>query len=229
MSKIEIEKEILSLLKDTSDGIQVDEIAEKLNLVRHTVSKYLQILEAKKLVMHRTVGRTKLWKEASAGVKIRPLSLDNIKDIVRIEKRIEGKLGIINEERMEYLREATRYNIERSDPMMSLCAELDDNIVGFIIGEIRIWEFGIGEKTGWIRILGVDPDFQRRGIGRKLGEALLEHLERRGVKRVRTMAEWYTGDLISFFKSLGFNMLNMIPLEKELNMGYFSMNAKEVN
>ncbi len=215
MSKVE--KEILSLLKDSPDGMQVDEIAKKLNLVRHTVSKYLQILKAKKLVMHRTVGRAKLWKEASAGVKIRPLSLDNIKDIVRIEKRIEGKLGIINEERMEYLKEATRYNIERSDPMMSLGAELDENIVGFIIGEIRIWEFGIAEKTGWIRILGVDPDFQRRGIGRKLGEALLEHFERRGIKRVRTMAEWYTGDLISFFKSLGFNMLNMIPLEKELN------------
>ncbi len=215
MSKVE--KEILSLLKDSPDGIQVDEIAKKLNLVRHTVSKYLQILKAKKLVMYRTVGRTQLWKEASAGVKIRPLSLDNIKDIVRIEKRIEGKLGIINEERMGYLKEATRYNIERSDPMMSLGAELDENIVGFIIGEIRIWEFGIGEKTGWIRILGVDPDFQRRGIGRKLGEALLEHFERRGIKRVRTMAEWYTGDLISFFKSLGFNMLNMIPLEKELN------------
>lgn len=215
MSKVE--KEILFLLKDSPDGMQVDEIAKKLNLVRHTVSKYLQILKAKKLVMYRTVGRTQLWKEASAGVKIRPLSLDNIKDIVRIEKRIEGKLGIINEERMEYLKEATRYNIERSDPMMSLGAELDENIVGFIIGEIRIWEFGIGEKTGWIRILGVDPDFQRRGIGRKLGEALLEHFERRGIKRVRTMAEWYTGDLISFFKSLGFNMLNMIPLEKELN------------
>lgn len=215
MSKVE--KEILFLLKDSPDGMQVDEIAKKLNLVRHTVSKYLQILKAKKLVMYRTVGRTQLWKEASAGVKIRPLSLDNIKDIVRIEKRIEGKLGIINEERMRYLKEATRYNIERSDPMMSLGAELDENIVGFIIGEIRIWEFGIGEKTGWIRILGVDPDFQRRGIGRKLGEALLEHFERRGIKRVRTMAEWYTGDLISFFKSLGFNMLNMIPLEKELN------------
>jgi ribosomal protein S18 acetylase RimI-like enzyme len=215
MSKVE--KDILTLLKESPDGIQVDELAKRLNLVRHTVSKYLQILKARNLVMYRTVGRTQLWKEASTRVKIRPLSLENIKDIVRIEKRIEGKLGIINEERMEYLREATRYNIERSDPMLSLGAELDENIVGFIIGEIRIWEFGIGEKTGWIRILGVDPDFQRRGIGRKLGEALLEHFERRGIKRVRTMAEWYTGDLISFFKSLGFNMLNMIPLEKELN------------
>ena len=214
MSKVE--QEILSILRDSPDGIQMDEIAKKLNLVRHTVSKYLQILMAKKLVMFRAAGRTKLWKEASAGVKIGPLSLNNIKDIVRIEKRIEGKLGIIDEERMEYLEEAARFNIESSDSMLSLGAELDGNIVGFIIGEIRIWEFGLGEKTGWIRILGVDPDFQRFGIGRKLGEALLEHFERRGIKRVRTMAEWYTGDLISFFKSLGFNMLNMIPLEKEL-------------
>jgi len=213
----EVERKIVSLLKDSADGMQVDEIAKELNLVRQTVSKYLQILKAKKSVMHRKVGRTKLWKEAGTGVKIRPLSLNNIKDIVRIEKRIEGKLGIINEVRMDYLKEATRYNIECSDPMMSLGAELDENIVGFIIGEIRIWEFGIGEKTGWIRILGVDPDFQKRGIGRKLAETLLEHFERRGIKRVRTMAEWYTGDLISFFKSLGFNMLNVIPLEKELN------------
>ena len=213
----EVEEKILVLLKESPEGIQVDEIAKRLNLVRHTVSKYLQILKARNLVMYRTAGRTQLWKEASTVVKIRPLGLENIQDIVRIEKRIEGRLGIINEERMEYLKEATRYNIEPSDPMLSLGAELDGSIVGFIIGEIRIWEFGIGEKTGWIRILGVDPDFQRRGIGRKLGEALLEHFERRGIKRVRTMAEWYTGDLISFFKSLGFNMLNMIPLEKELN------------
>ncbi len=212
-----VEKEILALLRESPEGIQVDELAKKMNLVRHTVSKYLQILEAKKLVMYRAVGRTKLWKEASAGVKIQPLALDNIKDIERIEKRIEGELGFTNEERMESLKEATRYNIERSDPMLSLGAELDGRIVGFIIGEIRIWEFGIGEKTGWIRILAVDPDFQRRGIGRKLGEALLEHFKRRGIQRVRTMAEWYTGDLISFFKSLGFQMLNMIPLEKELN------------
>lgn len=217
MSNIDIEKEIISLLRDSTDGMQVDEIGKKLNLVRHTVSKYLQILRAKKLVMYRTVGRTKLWKVASAAVKIRPLTLENIKDIVRIEERIEGRLGIINEERMEYLKEATRYNIERSDPMMSLGAELDEKIVGFIIGEIRIWEFGIGEKTGWIRILGVDPDLQGRGIGKKLGESLLEHFKRRGIKRVRTMADWYTGDLISYFKSLGFNMLNMIPLEKELS------------
>lgn len=211
-----IEKSIMSLLKDSEGGMQVEEIAARLNLSRHTVSKYLQVLKAKELLSYRAAGRTKIWREFSAAVKIKPLTLDNINDIVRIEERIEKKLDITNKERMEYLIETARYNIERGDPMLSLGAELEGNVVGFIIGEVRLWEFGIGEKTGWIRILGVDPDFQGRGIGRRLGETLLEHFKRRGIKKVRTMTEWYAGDLISYFKSLGFNMLNMIPLEKEL-------------
>lgn len=211
-----IEKSIMSLLKDSEGGMQVEEIATRLNLTRHTVSKYLQVLKAKELLSYRAAGRTKIWREFSAAVKIKPLTLDNINDIVRIEERIEKKLDITNKERMEYLIETARYNIERGDPMLNLGAELEGNVVGFIIGEVRLWEFGIGEKTGWIRILGVDPDFQGRGIGRRLGEALLEYFKRRGIKKVRTMTEWYAGDLISYFKSLGFNMLNMIPLEKEL-------------
>jgi hypothetical protein len=28
--------------------------------------------------------------------------------------------------------------------------------------------------------------------------------------------EWYDGELISYFKSLGFTLLQMLPLEKEL-------------
>ncbi len=216
MSNRDIEKEIISLLKDSVEGIQVEDIGNALDLTRHTVSKYLQVLKARKLVVYRTVGRTKLWKEFSAGVKIRPLNLDDINGIIRIEERIEAKLGITNEERMEYLKETAKYNIERGDPMMSLGAEFEGNLVGFIIGEMRLWEFGRGEKTGWIRILGVDPDFQERGIGSKLGEELIEHFRRRGVRRIRTMVDWYAADLISYFKSLDFNFLNMIPLEKDI-------------
>ncbi len=35
--------------------------------------------------------------------------------------------------------------------------------------------------------------------------------------KVRTLVNWYDGELISYFKSLGFDILNMIPLEKELD------------
>jgi len=213
---IDIEKKIMSLLKGSENEMQVEEMASELNLTRHTVSKYLAVLKAKKLVTYKTVGRTKLWKEFSVGVKIKPLTKDDISDILRIEESIEEELGIKNKERIEYLKETAIYNIEHGDPMLSIGAEVDGNLVGFMIGELRLWEFGRGEKTGWIRILGVDPEFRGRRIGRKLAETLLEHFKRRGIKRVRTMVDWYAGELISYFRSLGFNMMNMVPLEKEL-------------
>jgi ribosomal protein S18 acetylase RimI-like enzyme len=216
MKRNEIEQKIMNLVRGSDDGIQVEEMGSRLGLTRHTVSKYLEVLRARELVTYRVVGRAKLWKEIGASVTIRPLTLADIPDLLDVEGRIEQELVVKSDERMEYLKETAKYNIEHSDPMLSLGAEVDGKLVGFMIGEMRLWEFGKGEKTGWVRILGVDSDFRRRGVGKKLGDTLLEHFKRRGIKRVRTMVEWYTGDLILYFKSFGFNMLNMIPLEKEL-------------
>jgi ribosomal protein S18 acetylase RimI-like enzyme len=100
---------------------------------------------------------------------------------------------------------------------MNLGAEVEGRLVGFVLAEMRLWEFGRSERTGWIKVLGIDPAFQGRGVGRRLGRTLLNHFKRKNVTRVRTLVDWFEGDLISYFKSLGFNILNMIPLEKELN------------
>jgi ribosomal protein S18 acetylase RimI-like enzyme len=213
----DIETRIIATLRaGGSEGKQVEEIAAKLGLTRHTVAKYLEVLLAKDQVTFRKAGRTKLWKEASAQITVRSLAIDDIPNILRIESKIEKEMGIEESEQMKYLKETANYNIAQGDPLMSLGAEVDGKLVGFIIGEIKLWEFGKGEKTGWIKALGVDPQFQGKGVGKALGERLLDHFKRRGIKRVRTLVEWYAGDLISYFKSLGFDILNMIPLEKKL-------------
>lgn len=74
---------------------------------------------------------------------------------------------------MEYLKETAVYHLQRDDPLLNLGAEIDGKLVGFVFAEIRLWEFGRGEKTGLIKVLGIDPEYQGRGIGRKLGETLL--------------------------------------------------------
>lgn len=147
---------------------------------------------------------------------MRPLTMEDIPVILQIEERIERELGLDEGERLEYLEETAHYNIGQGDPLASLGAEVDEKLVGFIIGEIRTWEFGRGERVGWIRALGIDPPYQGKGIGRRLGEELLRNFKLRKIERVRTMVDWYAGELISYFKSLGFEILNMIPLEKRL-------------
>jgi len=214
--KQNLSAKILSLLRDSPSGLQVEEIAEKLKLTRHTVAKYLEVLRAEGKVHYKKIGRSKLWKEISTSANIRILEMDDLDDILRIEKKIEAELGLEGPERMDYLKETATYHLQQGDPLMNLGAEIDGKLVGFVFGEIRLWEFGRGERTGWIKVLGVDPEYQGRGIGRKLGETLINHFRRKKVQKARTLVDWYEGDLISYFRSLGFDILNMIPLEKEL-------------
>lgn len=222
-----IESEILAILKEAKAEVHTEQLAERLGIARHTAAKYLEILKAKGRVGCRKVGNAKLWR-AFSNILIRPLALEDIEVLLRIEGRIEEEAAGLqppySRERLTHLEEAARYRIEHGQPCLG--AEADGRLVGFILGEVRTWEFGSGEKTGWIEVLGVDPEFWGLGIGRRLGEALLKEFKERGVVRVRTLVDSYSGELIAYFRALGFQILNMIPLEKGLTDSILSRKAK---
>lgn len=213
---VNVQARILQLLKAAPAGLQVEAIADRLGLTRHTVAKYLEILRAEGKIHYQKVGRAKLWKDTSATATVRLLTRDDLEEILKIEQRIEGDRHFSENERLEYMKETAVYHLEHGDPLMNLGAVVEGRLVGFVLAEMRLWEFGRSERTGWIKILGIDPAFQGRGVGRRLGETLLDHFKRKKIRKVRTLVDWYEGDLISYFKSMGFNILNMIPLEKEL-------------
>jgi GNAT superfamily N-acetyltransferase len=211
-----LQAQILKVLKASPSGLQSEELAEKLHLTRHTIAKYLEVLRAEGKIHYHKIGRTKLWKELSAATTVRLLTMDDLEAILRIEEKIEKERESESPERMECLKETAIHHLQQGDPLMNLGAEIDGKIAGFVFGEIKLWEFGRAEKTGWIKAVEVDPEYQGKGVGHKLGEALLSHFKRKNVKRVWTLVDWYEGELISYFKSLGFKMLSMIPMEKEL-------------
>jgi len=214
--KSDIRLKIVRILIDTPEGLPLETLAAALGLTRHTVAKYVEVLRAEGKIRFTKIGRSKLWKSISAQVGVRFLRLDDLEDILRLEERIERAGPFPSKSRLESLRETVAYHLRQDDPFLTLGAEIDGKLVGYVLAEVRLWEFGSGEKTGWIKVLGVDPDCQGMGIGRKLGETLLGHFARKDVKRVRTLVNWFDGPLISYFRSLGFDILNMIPLEKEL-------------
>jgi ribosomal protein S18 acetylase RimI-like enzyme len=92
----------------------------------------------------------------------------------------------------------------RRDPETSVVAEADGRVVGFMLGEVRSGEFGLEEPTGWVEVLGVDPDCRGRAVGRRMAEAILEHFRERGAHSVRTLVDEENGELSGFFSSLGF-------------------------
>jgi GNAT superfamily N-acetyltransferase len=211
-----IQSQALSIIQGASTGLQIEEVADILGLTRHTVAKYLEILRAEGKIRYTKIGRTKMWKVVSATVVTKVLGMEDLDEVLLIADKIEREDNSEKAERMASLKETAVYQLQQGDPLLNLGAVIDGKLAGFIFGEIKFWEFGRGERTGWIKVLGVDQEFQGMGVGHKLGETLLDHFRKKNVKKVRTLVDWYEGDLISYFKSMGFNMLNMLPLEKEI-------------
>ena len=105
---------------------------------------------------------------------------------------------------------------QRRDPEAPVVAEADGRVVGFMLGEVRSGEFGLEEPTGWIEVMGVDPDYRGQSVGRQLAEHILEHFKRRGASTVRTLVDEREEGIAGFFTALGFEPAGLRPFAKRL-------------
>lgn len=97
-----------------------------------------------------------------------------------------------------------------------LVAEADDGkVAGFIVGEIRAWEFG-SPPCGWVIALNVDPALRERGIGTQLLDVLCDDMTSAGVGTIRTMVRRDDKVNLSFFRGEGLSAGPYIELERRL-------------
>jgi ribosomal protein S18 acetylase RimI-like enzyme len=101
----------------------------------------------------------------------------------------------------------------RRDDEACFVAEKDGKVVGFMISYILTAGFGMA-KSAWIATLGVDPNCMGQGIGASLAEEIFKHYKAQGIENVYTSVRWDSTDMLSFFKTLGFDRSNFINLRK---------------
>ena len=94
-------------------------------------------------------------------------------------------------------------------------AEMSGSVVGFMISYILTLGFGI-EKSAWIATLGVNPKYMGQGIGAELAKEVFDYYKAEGIDNVYTSVRWDSTDLLSFFKTLGFDRSNFVNLRKVL-------------
>jgi len=96
-----------------------------------------------------------------------------------------------------------------------LVAETSEAVQGYIVGEVRDWEFG-SPPCGWVFGLGVRPQARLGGIATRMLEAMCERFERAGMEKVRTLLARDNALVLAFFRSQGMMAAPFIALERDL-------------
>lgn len=96
-----------------------------------------------------------------------------------------------------------------------LIAEKDAAAVGFIVAEIRAWEFG-SPPCGWVFALNVAKGLREHGIASVLYRELCARVRSAGIDTIRTMVAVDNKVNLSFFRSMGMTSGPYIELEKRL-------------
>ena len=147
---------------------------------------------------------------------VRRMTVRDIDEVLRIDEKITGK-----PHSAYYQTKAAAY-IARA-PEYCLVAEHRDRVIGFVLGDVRGWEFA-AELSGWLEIIGIDPDYHGQGVSLALMNRLCEGFRRAGVVVVNTMVNWNDGDLIDYFQANGFDRGEYVNLVKRLDEG---MNGRD--
>ncbi|CAG0997220.1 phosphinothricin acetyltransferase [Burkholderiales bacterium] len=143
-------------------------------------------------------------------VVVRAARRGDLAAVVAIDARVTGL------EKRDYWRGIfRRYGDVATAGRRFLVAATGGQVVGFVIGEVRDWEFG-SPPCGWVFAIDVHPDARQAGVGSKLLDAIVAGFRRAGVTTIRTILSRDNSLVLSFFRSQGMMAGPFIPLEMEL-------------
>lgn len=145
--------------------------------------------------------------EAVTVRELRPTDLDRL---VLIDRHATGR------ERRSYYEGRLRDALQASGIRVSLAAEVDGLVAGFVIGRIYHGEFGRTESFATIDTIGVDPKLRRRGIGHALLAQLSLNLRALRIDRLETAVDWDQWNLLQFLAGEGFRPAPRLCLEMML-------------
>ncbi len=152
----------------------------------------------------------------TTAVRVRRVRAADIPQVIGLDTRVT-KLA-----KAEYWNDVfRRYGKQRLRERFFLVAEgctdgVDSHVLGFIIGEVRAWEFG-STPCGWVFALSVEPEMRLQSVATELFEAISNEFKKAGVGKMRTMVARDAHLPMLFFRSEGMMAGPYIQLEKDLD------------
>ncbi len=146
-------------------------------------------------------------------IKFRLMQNDDFDAVVRIDEQV------LSVSRPEYYEQKFERLFQSGEYLPTSLVALDenDNLIGFIMGELYIGEYGISREGAAIDTVGVNPDYQRLGIGEQLMNEFVDHVKQLGVKKVNTLVDKSDTRMMRYFDSNKFTpSIAVINLERSI-------------
>ncbi len=140
-------------------------------------------------------------------VTVRNLRHTDLPDVVRIDALASGR------NRPAYFELMLMRALNFAGLQMSLVAEVEGQIAGYLIVSLYYGEYGLSEPTASVDAIGVHPEFRGRRVAHAMMQQFRTNAHAIGVGIVRTEVDWDDFGLLGFFKSEGFTPATRICLE----------------
>jgi ribosomal protein S18 acetylase RimI-like enzyme len=152
-----------------------------------------------------------------------PGSLDTDSILVRImnEHDLEAVVSIdaaaAGRRRPRYFELMLERAVKQAALQVSLAAEIDGHVAGFVIASLYYGEYGVSEPTASLDVIGVDPRYRHLHVGKAMLRQLRLNLAALRVTTLRTEVSWDDFDLLAFFKKEGFAPARRLCLDSMLD------------
>lgn len=143
-------------------------------------------------------------------VLVRNLRLEDAEALIAIDAAAVGR------RREKFLALKVKQAFADSGIAVSLVAELDDHVVGFLLARVFYGEFGVVEPAAMLDVLGVHPDYRGRHVASALVDQLRTNLIGLGIPTLQTEVQWSSPELITFFQHEGFRLAPRLCLDLDL-------------
>jgi len=133
---------------------------------------------------------------------------DDIEGVLEIDRKITGP-----DRATTYTMIPTNYVGGELD--ISVVAEVNDEIVGFLLGRITKSPYETGNSY-LIELIGVNPKYRRKSVGKSLVKYFEEVCREKGSSNIRILVNWQDWWILSFLSSLNFTRGEMTEFVKPI-------------
>jgi ribosomal protein S18 acetylase RimI-like enzyme len=144
-------------------------------------------------------------------IPVRAMRAADLESVVAIDAAASGR------RRPRYFELMLQRALQDSALQISLVAERDGQVVGFLIGSLYYGEFGVVEPSASIDAIAVHPAFRRQRVGRALLRQLRLNLGALRIATLRTEVAWDDFELLAFLRRHGFHPAGRLCLESAVD------------